>query len=122
MNRVVRAIRRTVVLLALAISVPANAQTFPFTSGPIPLCDTSTFTATVSGVGYLITPDGWNWGPYLDNVLLNITSNHPQTLSISLTSPAGTTLLLSAFNGAGGQNYVNTDPVPLYWVNDGRAK
>lgn len=109
MNRVVRAIRRTVALLVLAISVPANAQTFPFTSGPIPLCDTSTFTATVSGVGYLITPDGWNWGPYLDNVLLNITSNHPQTLSISLTSPAGTTLLLSAFNGAGGQNYTNTN-------------
>ncbi len=93
----------------MAISVPANAQTFPFSSGPIPPCDTSTFTATVSGVGYLIQPNGWNWGPYLENVLINITSNHPQTLSISLTSPEGTTVLLSAFNGAGGQNYTNTN-------------
>ncbi|MCB9183188.1 MAG: gliding motility-associated C-terminal domain-containing protein [Flavobacteriales bacterium] len=86
-----------------------RAQVFPFTSGPIPLCDTSTFTATVSGVGTLITPDGWSWGSFLENVVINITTNHPQTLSISLTSPGGTTLLLSAFNGAGGQNYTNTN-------------
>lgn len=90
-----------------------QAQVFPFTSGPIPLCDTSTFTATVSGVGTLISPDGWSWGPFLENVLINITTNHPQTLSISLTSPGGTTLLLSAFNGAGGQNYTNTSF--YYW-------
>jgi len=95
-------------LLVLCASRPSLAQTFPFTSGPIPMCDTSTFTATVSGVGTLITPDGWNWGAYIDNVVLNITTNHPQTLQISLTSPEGTTLLLSAFNGAGGQNYTNT--------------
>jgi len=96
-------------LLMLGLARPAQAQNFPFTSGPIPLCDTSTFTATVSGVGWLITPDGWNWGPYLENVVLNITTDHPQTLQISLTSPEGTTLLLSAFNGAGGQNYTNTN-------------
>lgn len=92
----------------MGLGKSATAQVFPFTSGPIPLCDTSTFTANVSGVGYLIIPDGWNWGPFLDNVLLNITTDHPQTLSITLTSPAGTTLLLSAFNGAGGENYTNT--------------
>ncbi len=95
-------------LLLLSLARPAQAQDFPFTSGPIPPCDTSAFTATVSGVGWLITPDGWNWGPYIDNVVLNITTDHPQTLQISLTSPEGTTLLLSAFNGAGGQNYTNT--------------
>ena len=85
----------------------ARAQ-FNFTSGPIPLCDTSTFTATVSGIGWLVDPN-WDWGPYLANVLLNITTDHPQTLKITLTSPSGTTLLLSAFNGAGGQNYTNTN-------------
>jgi len=66
-------------------------------------------------VGYLITPDPWNWGPFLDNVLLNITTDHPQTLQISLTSPQGTTLLLSAFNGAGGQNYTNTTFTNSAW-------
>lgn len=104
-----RTLTRLVAAMALAGAAPASAQVFPFTSGPIPMCDTSTFTATVSGVGWLITPNGWNWGPYLDNVVLNITTNHPQTLQITLTSPAGTTLLLSAFNGAGGQNYTNTN-------------
>ncbi|MBL7963790.1 MAG: gliding motility-associated C-terminal domain-containing protein [Flavobacteriales bacterium] len=96
-------------LLLLSQARPAQAQAFPFTSGPIPMCDTSTFTANVSGVGWLITPDGWSWGPFIENVVLNITTNHPQTLQISLTSPEGTTLLLSAFNGAGGQNYTNTN-------------
>lgn len=85
----------------------ARAQSYNFTSGPIPLCDTSTFTATVSGVGWLVDPT-WDFGPYLQSVVLNITSDHPQTLQISITSPSGTTLLLSAFNGAGGQNYTNT--------------
>ena len=106
--RIGMAAARSAVVLALASAAPAAAQTFPFTSGPIPMCDTSTFTANVSGIGWLITPNGWNWGPYVDNVVLNITTNHPQTLQITLTSPSGTTLLLSAFNGAGGVNYTNT--------------
>lgn len=96
-------------LLIVASVKPAAAQNFPFTSGPIPLCDTSIFTASVSGVGYLIYPDGYNTGAYLESVLINITSNHPQTLQIFLTSPSGTTLSLSEFNGAGGQNYTNTN-------------
>ena len=94
-------------LLAVAID-PLLAQTFPFTSGPIPLCDTSVYTANVTGVG-TIFPPGTPWSTYLSGVTINITSDHPQTLSISLTSPAGTTLLLSAFNGAGGQNYTSTN-------------
>lgn len=99
-------------VLPLLFVLPAPrvllAQGFPFTSGPIPLCDTSTFTANVSGVGMLVDPN-WDWGPYLQNVVLNITTDHPQTLQISLTSPGGTTLLLSAFNGVGGENYTNTN-------------
>lgn len=83
------------------------AQSFPFTSGPIPPCATSTFTANVSNVGYLGSPSMY-WMPYLQSITLNITTDHPQTLSIAITSPAGTTLLLSEFNGGGGQNYTGT--------------
>lgn len=96
--------------LVLGLARPAAAQTFPFTSGPIPLCDTSTFTADVWGVGILSAP-GWNpWQPtwWLNSVTINITSDHPQTLQVILTSPEGTDLLLTEYNGAGGQNYTNT--------------
>lgn len=96
-------------LFFLGLVSPSAAQTFPFTSGPIPMCDTSTFTANVSGVGTLIIPDGFSAGYYIQSLMMNITTDHPQTLQVSLTSPAGTTLLLSAFNGAGGQNYTNTE-------------
>jgi len=65
------------------------------------------FTANVSGVGTLYPPGTW-WSFSLEQLLINITSDHPQTLQITLTSPAGTDLLLSEFNGAGGQNYTNT--------------
>jgi gliding motility-associated-like protein len=94
------------VLLALAGS--SRGQSYNFTSGPLPPCDTSIFTATVTGLNVLVDPSPWNWGNYLDNLQINITTDHPQTLRISLTSPGGTTLLLSAFNGAGGQNYTAT--------------
>ncbi len=97
-----------ITLILSATGMRTNAQTFPFTSGPIPLCDTSVFTANVTGVG-MIYPPGTPWSMFLSGVTINITSDHPQTLSITLTSPAGTTLLLSAFNGAGGQNYTNTN-------------
>lgn len=100
-----------VVLNCLVAPICAQ-NTFPFTSGPIPLCDTSVFTANVSGVG-MLNPPGIPWSYWLESLTANITSDHPQTLSISLTSPAGTTILLSAFNGAGGQNYTNT--VFQYW-------
>ncbi len=127
MRRALQVCKSTLVRVILAATVvsalPATAQTFPFTSGPIPPCDTSTFTATVSGVGFLIVPDGWSWGSYLESVLINITSDHPQTLQVSLTSPEGTTLLLSAFNGAGGQNYTNTNFTRWAWnnINNGSA-
>ncbi|MCB0783334.1 MAG: proprotein convertase P-domain-containing protein, partial [Flavobacteriales bacterium] len=80
---------------------------FPFTSGPIPQCDTSAFTANVSGVGVLEPGGSW-FGLYLESIEINITSDHPETLEILLTSPQGTTIVLSAFNGAGGQNYTST--------------
>ncbi len=89
----------------------------PFTSGAIPPCDTSTFTANVSGIGTLYPPgSGW-WQFSLTGLLINITTTHPETMSISLTSPEGTTLLLSAFNGAGGQNYTNTNFINGGWQN-----
>ena len=94
-------------LLTLVGISNTGAQNFPFTSGAIPPCQTSNFTATVTGVGWLQS-SWWGWGAFIESLTINITSDHPQTLSISLTSPEGTTLLLSAFNGAGGQNYTNT--------------
>lgn len=96
------------ILLLQGFPKLASAQVFNFNSGPIPPCDTSYFTATVSGVGYLIIPDGYTSGYSLNDLWINITSDHPQTLQIFLTSPQGTVLLLSQFNGAGGQNYTDT--------------
>ncbi|HEY0976691.1 MAG TPA: gliding motility-associated C-terminal domain-containing protein [Flavobacteriales bacterium] len=96
-------------LLLWLLQSPVCAQIYPFNSGPIPLCDTSTFTANVFGIG-ILQPPGMGWWSYsLQNLGIAITSNHPQTLKITVTSPQGTTLLLSAFNGAGGQNYTNTN-------------
>jgi hypothetical protein len=54
----------------LSGQVTAQYTTVPFTSGPIPLCDTSTFTANVSGIGTLYPP-GWNnWTYSLDQLLI----------------------------------------------------
>ncbi len=105
-----RRIARLLFLLLLiqVVARPAAAQNFNFTSGPIPQCDTSYFTATVSGIGALVYPGSYSDGYYVSDVWLNITTNHPQTLQIYLTSPDGIVLLLSQFNGAGGQNYTNT--------------
>lgn len=96
------------VLLAPFTKAQTSSYSIPFTSGPIPLCDTVTFTANVGGVGQLTPPSTWNYSVWIQSLTINVTSDHPQGLSISLTSPQGTTLLLSAFNGAGGQNYTNT--------------
>ncbi|MFN0189410.1 MAG: gliding motility-associated C-terminal domain-containing protein [Bacteroidia bacterium] len=82
----------------------------PFNSGVIPMCDTTFYTTLVSGID-TIFPLGQSQGPsqlMLDSLLFNLSSNHPQTLKITLTSPQGTVLLLSAFNGSGGSNYINT--------------
>ncbi len=95
------------IMMGLSERSTAQVTVIPFTSGPIPLCDTSIFTANVSGMGWLAQP-GTPWSYSLNQLLMNITSDHPQTLQIFMTSPAGTELLLSEFNGAGGQNYTNT--------------
>lgn len=95
-------------LLMQGVARNATAQNFNFNTGPIPPCHTSTFTSSVSGIGWLVEPYGINSGYSLDDLWINITTEHPWTLKITLTSPAGTTIVLSAFNGAGGQNYINT--------------
>lgn len=96
-----------IAVLAWGLCTPGSAQIVPFSSGPIPLCDTSTFTADVVGMGWL-APPGTYWSTTLGQLMIDITTDHPQTLRILLTSPQGTELLLSAFNGAGGQNYTGT--------------
>jgi len=97
-----------VVLLLVGLYQPVVAQAFPFNSGPIPLCATSTFTANVIGIGTLVPQWNMSGGFTLNELAMNITTDHPQTLQITLTSPQGTALLLSEYNGAGGQNYTNT--------------
>lgn len=96
-----------VLLMFMFHSRLSYAQTYAFSSGPIYMCDTNYFTANVSGLGVL-EPPGPGFGYNLSNICINITSNHPQTLVITLTSPMGTSLLLSQFNGAGGSNYTGT--------------
>ena len=97
-------------MLGLALPGVAQPLTIPFTSGPIPPCDTSTFTANVAGIGTLYPWGSSPWGVYsIYSLGVNITTDHPEYLQITLTSPEGTTLLLSAFNGAGGQNYTGTN-------------
>lgn len=77
-----------------------------FTSGPVVMCDTSDFVWFCSS--YLDIEPFPNIG-YSDlKFSLYITTNHPQTLKIILTSPSGTSLILSEYNGAGGTNYTNT--------------
>lgn len=84
------------------------AQTFPFSSGNIPMCDTVFFHANVFGIS-ILQPPGTGFGSTLLGVEINITSNHPQTIKVTLTSPAGTDLLLVEFLGAGGINYSQTN-------------
>ena len=92
-------------------------QNFNIPPGAVIPGDTVCFPVTVSGIG-LLYPPGWGWfSPFIDHVTINITTTHPQTLSISLVSPSGTTLLLSAFNGAGGSNYTNTEFSIAAWQN-----
>src|SRR5262245_21585714 len=97
-----------VALYPLITFLPLRAQVFPFSSGQIPLCDTSLFYAQVDSIDGLLSPPGGFNTFWIQAIEINISTDHPQTLSISITSPEGTTLVLSSFNGAGGFNYTNT--------------
>ncbi|MBP7166560.1 MAG: gliding motility-associated C-terminal domain-containing protein [Bacteroidia bacterium] len=90
---------------------------FGFTGGYIPNCDTVQFTANVTN-GSIISPYSSilppNLGPpfpstvhVLSYLTINISSLNPEYLKITLTSPQGTTILLSEYLGAGGVNYTN---------------
>lgn len=105
-----------IIFMLIGFSKPGCTQSadVPFTSGPIPMCDTSTFTATVWGAGTLMPP-GTYGASTLYSLSIDITSDHPQTLQIFLTSPQGTTLSLSEFNGNGGQNYTGTTFLYEFW-------
>lgn len=78
--------------------------------------NTTCFPIVVSGIGPLV-PSWAGGGAFIDNICFSITTSHPQTLIINLVSPAGTTLLLSSYNGAGGANYVNTCFSDAGWLN-----
>lgn len=100
--------RLLLVIFVLAVQNNiSKAQQFPATPGPIPFGQTTCFPINVSGVGTL-NPSWAGWGPFLDEVCIDIITDHPQTLVITLESPQGTTITLSAYNGAGGSNYTGT--------------
>lgn len=99
--------RKLYFLLIIFFHLTGTMKAQNFSSGPIPMCDTSYFTCYVSGIGTLMPPLS-GWGMSLNSIEIDITTNHPQTLAIYLISASSDTLLLSDFNGAGGQNYTNT--------------
>ena len=114
-SSVLRFVLVALLLVGLSKRGAAQPQVIPFTSGPIPPCDTSIFTANTPGIGTLYPP-GFGWGTAsLAGLEINITTDHPEFLEITLTSPEGTDLLLSAFNGAGGQNYTGTNFIYGGW-------
>lgn len=63
---------------------------------------TRTFTATSAETGTIGTDAG------IENVVLNITHTWNSDMSITLISPAGTTLDLSSANGGSADNYTGT--------------
>lgn len=97
---------RFILLIMASLFFQSTSLKAQFTSGSIPMCDTTDFTWFCSNSSNIIPFP--NPGYTAFGFTLNITTNHPQTLKIILKSPAGTQLILSAFNGAGGVNYTNT--------------
>ena len=91
-----------------------EAQIYPIPGGQvIPGNGVTCFSFNVSGVGTLYPAGMFPWTPFFDHLLINsIITTHPQTLVITLVSPGGTSLILSAYNGAGGSNYINTNFTP----------
>lgn len=88
-----------------------HAQTFYVPPVTVPPGGQTCLNFNVTG-NYppLIDPYLGPWpGMFLDYVEINILTSHPWTMEITLTSPAGTTIVLSSFNGAGGTNYTNTN-------------
>jgi gliding motility-associated-like protein len=96
------------ILMLLVFYRIGHAQTFPIPGGPVASADTSCLPFTVSGIGTIYPPGWMPFTPFISQICIDITTPHPETLVIWVTSPAGTSLLLSAYNGAGGANYTNT--------------
>jgi subtilisin-like proprotein convertase family protein len=98
--------RSLLTIIALCISIMANAQTFNCTAVPGAITDNNTvvtFPITVSGLFNAINP---SFG--ISNVRINISHANISDLKISLTSPTGTSVILSLHNGGQGANYTNT--------------
>ena len=73
--------------------------------------NTTSVPISASGAGntYYSTINYGSSGEITDvNVTLNINHTYDEDLVISLTSPMGTTVLLTSSNGGSGDNYINT--------------
>ncbi len=88
--------------------VSLSAQNISIPGGIIKPGMTTCFSFTTSGLPTTLVPYNPGAGFFINNLCINVITNHPQTIEISLVSPAGTVLILSSFNGSGTGNYVNT--------------
>lgn len=96
--------KKLILALVLFASLSASAQTFTSTSGG-PINDLATVTYTLSVTGLPNTID-MNFG--ITGSCINLTHTYDADLTISVSSPAGTSVMLSNGNGGGGDNYTNT--------------
>jgi len=91
--------------LADAFDLQIGATSTPVAgggTGPLPTSSISTFTLDV--------PVGTLASPTIDDIDVTVSLTHTWVgdLIISITSPAGTTVEMSSFNGGSGDNYVDT--------------
>jgi subtilisin-like proprotein convertase family protein len=96
--------KRFLHLIALALSLPASAQTFTNSTGG-PINDLATVTYSVTATGLPAQIDA-TFG--LTTVCLDITHTYVADLQITLTSAAGPTIILSNYNGGATQDYDGT--------------
>jgi len=116
-----KSLLRFLVIIVFQLYTYGIIQAQTFNAGPVTVQPGGT---TCLNFNVNVPPPLSNWaigdpvlGPwpvaYISNVCMNILTSHPWTLEITLTSPAGTTLTLSSFNGAGGTDYTNTCFTPF---------
>ena len=96
----------TTLLFFVLCTVISTAQTFNYPGPNVPIPDNNTnvnIPIVVSGL-----PNQINAAYGLAEVSFSLTHTWVSDLKISLTSPAGNSVVLSLHNGSSGANYTNT--------------
>ncbi len=95
----------TTVIAALMMSPTLMAQNFTWNSASTVITDGTPLelTTNIERIGEINVAEGKS-----PLVVINITHTYASDLSISLTSPSGTTITLSSGNGGNGDNYTQT--------------